>query len=276
MPTTSSPTRSLCGSGSRPGRAGAHAGWLALGLAAGLATAVRNQNAMLVVFPCLELLWGFVRALRGRGPGSPAQTVGHGVLLALGAFVAFLPQMLVWRAVFGAFLLVPQQVSLGVGFDWTSPHLWDALFSSRGPFVWHPVLLLGLIGLAPLYRRRAAAGPDAGLEHRPAGLPDRRLGHVGGRHLVRSPLLSVPAAGLSARAHRARALGSPPRARHGAGGRGQPCSWSGMDSCWSSTRCSSCRASGQVSIQKMVENQFMLAPAYLGKTLSLILSRFGR
>ena len=57
----------------------------------------------------------------------------------------FLPQVAAWRLMYGSFFTIPQ----GSGFiDWKGRHAVDVLISAdRGLFNWHPVLLLGLVGL---------------------------------------------------------------------------------------------------------------------------------
>jgi hypothetical protein len=61
------------------------------------------------------------------------------------ASLAFAPQMVVWRVLWGRFLTLPQ----GGGFmDWSSPHLADTLISAdHGLFSWTPAMLLGAVGL---------------------------------------------------------------------------------------------------------------------------------
>jgi hypothetical protein len=136
-------------------------GWLLLGLATGLAAMVRTQNGLLVVFPCVELLLLVVASLRQRIGTSLWKTVGWASTFIGGALAAFLPQMLVWKTVFGSYLVLnPQQASLGLGFDFTGRHVLNVLFSTnRGLFLWSPVTILALAGIMLLFRsdRRLAA-----------------------------------------------------------------------------------------------------------------------
>ena len=82
-----------------------------------------------------------------RGRARLAHLVAAGAV----ALAVFLPQTLAWKAIFGAYLTVPQ----GRGYlDWSSPHLADVLFSANhGLFATSPVSVLGLVGLL-LYLRR--------------------------------------------------------------------------------------------------------------------------
>ena len=128
-------------------------GWrraAALGLAIGLAACVRWQNALLLVLPAASLL----RCL-GR---EPRRTVGLGLLVLAAFSVALLPQLLVFRAIFGQWLLdAPLQ-----GRDYVRlgrPALLELLLSSRhGLLYWTPVLWAGLLGLTALVRRDRLAG----------------------------------------------------------------------------------------------------------------------
>jgi len=64
--------------------------------------------------------------------------------------VVFSPQLLMWKTLYGSFLTIPQ----GTGFfNWSSPHVLATLFSTRhGLISWHPIFLLGLLGLVPLWK----------------------------------------------------------------------------------------------------------------------------
>jgi hypothetical protein len=128
-------------------------GWLLLGLAAGLAALVRTQNGLLAVFPCIELTVHFVGQLKKRIWPALGTIVGWAAAFVGGTLIAFLPQMLVWKSVFGTYLLLnPQKASLGLGFKF--PSILNALFSTnRGLFVWSPITLLGLCGIFLLLRR---------------------------------------------------------------------------------------------------------------------------
>jgi hypothetical protein len=127
------------------GRAGLDARRAALlGLLIGLATDVRWQNGLMLVLPAATL------ALEWRGR---ARTVALGAVL-LGAFaLAVVPQLLVFKAIYGAYVLAyPVQ---GRGFlHLGRPALLETFFSSRhGLLYWTPVLWAGFIGLAGLLVR---------------------------------------------------------------------------------------------------------------------------
>jgi len=123
--------------------------WAVLGGLFGLAVLARPQLA----------LWGFLLAVAGvddlvrgrRGAGvrgllAAARTAAPGWGLAIAAMlVALLPQLVVWKALYGHLWLVPQ----GDGFmRWDDPAWSETLFSSRnGLFAWAPLYALGGLGL---------------------------------------------------------------------------------------------------------------------------------
>jgi hypothetical protein len=129
-----------------PNRAGLrHAAWL--GAACGLAALVRWPNALVVLLP-LAVIAPRLRQ-RAAWPG----LMREAAVFALTALVAFSPQLVVWRLLYGAFITIPQ----GAGFLAGAPAIGGVLFSPRhGLFAWSPLLYLGLLGLLPLGRRRPA------------------------------------------------------------------------------------------------------------------------
>ena len=61
------------------------------------------------------------------------------------SIVAFAPQMLAWKAIYGHYLAVSP---VGPQIRWTDPHLGDILWSARnGLFSTAPILYLGALGL---------------------------------------------------------------------------------------------------------------------------------
>lgn len=66
-------------------------------------------------------------------------------------FVFILPQLFMWKHLFGTWIAVPQGSSF---FNLSNPHLWLFLFSSyHGMFIIHPMIILSLFGLFYLFRR---------------------------------------------------------------------------------------------------------------------------
>jgi hypothetical protein len=118
-----------------------------LGLIGGLALCVRWQNAVLLALPALDALAALRRSPR-------AGVAGRLALTMAAALLGMVPQMLVWRALYGQWLLAaPPQ-----GTDFVRlgrPFLMETLFASRhGLLSWTPVLWAGFLGFIPLLRRR--------------------------------------------------------------------------------------------------------------------------
>lgn len=132
---------------------------LALGLVGGLAACVRYQNATLLLWPALQELVRVRQDFR-------AATARLGVLGA-GAVFGFLPQLIVWRVVFGEWVVLNPYGLTGAGrFDLRSPHLLDVLFATdRGLLPWMPLSVLCLLGLlGPLLRRHPALARVVGAQ----------------------------------------------------------------------------------------------------------------
>lgn len=123
---------------------------LAVGVAGGLVALVRQPDALLVFMPALD-------ALLAHGT-APERTKRIAVMTA-GFFALFWIQMWVWYILNGSPFLSGYLLKGDQGFIWGSPRLLEVLFSTRhGLFLWHPVLLFALVGLALLCRRDGAMG----------------------------------------------------------------------------------------------------------------------
>jgi hypothetical protein len=115
--------------------------WVLLGASVGLVTLTRWQGAVLGLLPAALA----VAQLRQKAV-RPSWIAGAGGA----ALLAFTPQMVVWKVLFGRWLTRPPGTAL---VDWSSPHLADVLFSAeRGFFVWTPLMLAGTLGLSLLWR----------------------------------------------------------------------------------------------------------------------------
>jgi hypothetical protein len=124
--------------------------WVLLGLAGGLMTMVRWQNAVFLTPLVVDAVAATGYAIRGdRTKTAPT---ARGVAAAAGGFfVGFLPQMYFWKVVNGGWLAVPHGQA---GQQWWSDSLMlDVLFSpNHGLLSWHPVLYLSLLGV-PFFLR---------------------------------------------------------------------------------------------------------------------------
>jgi hypothetical protein len=128
--------------------------WLALGALVGAAALARPQLTAWGVVLAIAAIDDFRRLQRELGRARAALRAAASLSAAIAlAGAVFAPQMLVWRATYGAWLVTPQ----GEGFMWWDDPAWTAvLFASRnGLLPWSPLLALALIGLLASVRRQA-------------------------------------------------------------------------------------------------------------------------
>ncbi len=113
--------------------------WFLLGGSVGLASLVRWQNGIFVLLPAAVLVYLLLKK-----EITPGKFLSSAALLGTGLFLALLPQALVFKKVYGAFLTVPQGNKFLSILPIYLPH---SLFSPfHGLFQWHPLLLGGLLG----------------------------------------------------------------------------------------------------------------------------------
>lgn len=130
--------------------------WALLGGLAGFIGLIRWQNVLFALLPATDSALALTRAWRRSDRPAVAAALRDGVLFMLCATIAFLPQMLAWRAIYGSWLAVSP---VGPQIRWTDPHIVDILWSSRnGLLSWSPVLYAGAIGLLLFAWRNRSAG----------------------------------------------------------------------------------------------------------------------
>lgn len=130
--------------------------WALLGLLAGLMTLIRWQNALFALLPAADATMALVAAWRRSDQRAITATIGHGLLFTGCAVVAFLPQMLAWKSIYGSWLAVSP---VGPQIRWSDPHIVDILWSSRnGLFATSPALYAAAIGLLGFAVRQPASG----------------------------------------------------------------------------------------------------------------------
>jgi hypothetical protein len=115
--------------------------WL-LGFLTGLSALVRQQTAVCGVLLLLVAADGLRR-----------RTVPARWILEAGAcgLLAVAPQLIVWKVVYGSWLLVPQGDAFFVS---AGARAWDVLLhADRGFFVWTPLMALATVGLVAGWRR---------------------------------------------------------------------------------------------------------------------------
>lgn len=109
--------------------------WFCYGLAFGFATLVRWQN----------LLFGILLLI------PPRKLVIPYILFLFGAFLTFLPQLVVWKIIYGKFILIPQGKEF---MQWTNPEILKFLFSSwHGLYSWTPIIFFSTLGLFWFYKK---------------------------------------------------------------------------------------------------------------------------
>ena len=119
--------------------------WAWLGAIAGLMTLIRWQNALFAILPACDAIVALWVAARASDRVRVRRVLAGGLLFSVCAAVAFVPQMIAWRAIYGSWLAVSP---LGPQIRWADPKLTDILWSSRnGLFSWSPILYAGAIGL---------------------------------------------------------------------------------------------------------------------------------
>lgn len=119
-----------------------------LGVLGGLMALIRPQAGLLLSIPfalALPQLW---QAIKARDVALTLHWIGTGLVAALVAFIVFIPQMLIWKSMYGGYFSSGYADGGSQLFYWWQPKLWQTLFSSaRGLFVWHPIFLVALGGL---------------------------------------------------------------------------------------------------------------------------------
>jgi hypothetical protein len=133
--------------------------WAILGLLAGLMGNVYYPNAILLIFPALEVVQLlFVKYRDTPRLAVPIQKLAArcGIFL-VSFFVALSPTFITRQMIYGN----PFESGYpGIStWNWTSPALLQVLFSSdHGMFSWTPILILAVVGLAFLAKRDALLG----------------------------------------------------------------------------------------------------------------------
>ena len=128
------------------------AAWAAVGLVGGTCALVREQDALFLCVPALFILRDAFEKRRFAG------ALASGAALGLAAGLAFVPQLLAYRAINGSFgpsRLVTRKMS------YASPHFFEVMFDpAHGLFLWAPLLLAAVAALwaATLRRRDVVAG----------------------------------------------------------------------------------------------------------------------
>jgi hypothetical protein len=127
--------------------------WLTVGVLVGVAALMRWQLATLIVLPAGEGVTLLLNSSAGKR-GEVRRRLSKMAICFLGATVAFSPQLIAWRVVYGHWWDSPITVS----HNWFQPALSQVLFSqNRSLFYWTPLTLIAAVGyllyFGPLWRQ---------------------------------------------------------------------------------------------------------------------------
>ncbi|MBN1515405.1 hypothetical protein JXA32_02435 [Candidatus Sumerlaeota bacterium] len=129
--------------------------WGLVGVAGGLLAMIRFQDAALLLLPALGELQRLIESRKEQSPlrQLAAQTPSYALCIAA-ALLAFLPQMLTWKALQGSPFSGPAYYMSIDSLDLTRPvHFFQIFFSANhGLLYWHPALTLAVIALAMQWR----------------------------------------------------------------------------------------------------------------------------
>jgi hypothetical protein len=129
--------------------------WFTLGLLLGFVALMRWQMVTYVMLPVGEMAWCSWRDLSRR---KPIPAIRNLALLGLGAGIAFSPQMIGWKIVYGDWLVITHTLAK----NWWSPNVSPVLFSQdHGFFFWTPITFICFCGLLAILASRSATA-----EHR--------------------------------------------------------------------------------------------------------------
>ena len=134
-------------------------GWVALGALGGLVAMVREQDAVFLLVPVVdELLRLFpgIQRHEQRWIRDVVRTLIGGLVMGCCAVLAFIPQLLVYRALNGTFR---PSSEVSDKLQWNAPNALRVLFDpGHGLFLWTPILLLAVVGLGFLIQRDRRLG----------------------------------------------------------------------------------------------------------------------
>ncbi|HEX8231050.1 MAG TPA: glycosyltransferase family 39 protein [Chloroflexia bacterium] len=127
--------------------------WLLLGAFAGLMMLVREQDALFLIVPGLEVAVRLLTQLRKRGladRNALLRPIAGFILMGVTAAFVFIPQLIAYRVITGQF--GPSKV-VSSKFNWTSPNALNVLFApDHGLVPWTPIVAVALVGLFFLWR----------------------------------------------------------------------------------------------------------------------------
>jgi hypothetical protein len=146
--------------------------WALLGLVGGLMTITREQLGLLLLLPAIESIVAYVQLGRARRWSEAGRLLARHAIFVAALLLALVPQLLAYQVLNGRPGPSP---TVGGKLMWCSPHMIDTLIDydpapsawcniaddptanfpafAHGAFVWSPILVPALLGLALLWRR---------------------------------------------------------------------------------------------------------------------------
>ena len=129
--------------------------WIVLGLLAGLMIMIRPQNALVLLMLGVEAYFSIAEGSKENRGALWRYYILGGLLTALSALAAFVPQMLFWWKLYGNPVQMPKMEEM----NWLSPRIDLTLFSTyHGLLSWSPLLLLTIPGLWILHKKNRIIG----------------------------------------------------------------------------------------------------------------------
>ena len=134
-------------------------GWFFLGFLGLMVFLVRQQEAIILLLPAVELLKNTFGAIKNKVKRNKiiVDNVKNGIALVAGMVPLLLLQALVWKNLFGQFLVYSYSTTRQDIGRWTYPHILPLLFSSEGMII-TPAMLLGFLGLFLFAKKRKFVG----------------------------------------------------------------------------------------------------------------------
>ena len=122
--------------------------WIVLGALGGLAALIRPQNILFLILPALQWLIEGICLWQSHHRDHLPVHIGRGALMGLAALLVFSIQLWAWWTVYGSVFRSGYVYTDAQHFYWLSPKIFRVLFSLyHGFFTWHPIYLVGAIGL---------------------------------------------------------------------------------------------------------------------------------
>lgn len=134
-----------------PPRRRTYKDWVFMGISLGLMVLVHWQSLIFLSLVVVEAAWSIVNNVDKKRTAILQRHLRGLMVACIIAFVIYIPQLLVWKIMFGAFVLNPR----GTGqLNLSNPRLLSYLFSPGcSLFTWTPVILLAIFGFIPLRKR---------------------------------------------------------------------------------------------------------------------------